>query len=124
VPFHCSATGKVLISEFPEEEIDNLIALKGLKSFTENTITDSKRLKDELALVRTNHYAYDHEEYILKDNCIAAAIRSREGRIIAAISLSAFENYMTVSELEEALPALQDTVRKISNMLGYNDGML
>jgi DNA-binding IclR family transcriptional regulator len=124
VPFHCSATGKVLISEFPEKEIDSLIEQKGLKSFTENTITDPQRLKDELAFVRANNYAYDHEEYILKDNCIAAPIRDRTGKIVAAISLSAFENYMTVSELEGALPALHDTVRKISNMLGHNDGML
>ncbi|MFP3089001.1 IclR family transcriptional regulator C-terminal domain-containing protein [Treponema sp. TIM-1] len=40
-------------------------------------------LKQELARVR--------EEYILKDNYNAVPIRNSEGKIIAAMSLTAFE---------------------------------
>lgn len=124
LPFHCTGLGKVLTCEMPEEQLDELIAKKGLKSFTSRTITDSARLKDELKQVKADQIARDRNEYILKDNCNAAPIRGRDGRIIAAISLSAFENYMSIGEIEDTIPAVQDTARKISYMAGYHSGLM
>jgi DNA-binding IclR family transcriptional regulator len=123
VPFHCTALGKTLTCELPEDELDGLIAQKGLKSFTEHTITRAEALKQELARVRSEHLARDREEYILKDNCNAVPIRNSEGRIIAAISLTAFETYMPVEEIEAAVPALRNTAQRISYLAGFHDGM-
>lgn len=124
LPFHCTALGKMLSSELDEEQLNKLISKNGLKSFTSNTITDSETLKKELEKIRREQIARDRNEYILKDNCNAAPIRNREGNIIAAISLSAFENYMSVKEIEDTIPAIQETVRKISYMTGYNDRVI
>jgi DNA-binding IclR family transcriptional regulator len=95
-----------------------------LKSFTSKTITDPKVLKEELQRVRLDQVARDRNEYILKDNCNAAPIRDRTGKITAAISISAFENYMSVNEIENTIPAIQETARKISFMAGYHDGLI
>jgi DNA-binding IclR family transcriptional regulator len=119
VPFHCTGLGKILACELPEDELDALIAQKGLKSFTENTITQADALKRELARVRSDQIARDREEYILKDNCNAVPIRNSEGKIIAAISLTAFETYMSVEEMETAIPALRNTAQRISAMAGF-----
>jgi DNA-binding IclR family transcriptional regulator len=124
IPFHCTGLGKILTCELSKAELDALIAQKGLKGFTEKTITDSKVLKQELARVRSEHLARDREEYILKDNCNAVPIRDSEGKIIAAISISAFETYMPVEELEAAIPALRNTAQRISFLAGFHDGML
>lgn len=124
LPFHCTSLGKVLTSEFDDDQLDALIEKKGLKSFTSFTITDPVLLKEELSKVREDQIARDRNEYILKDNCNAAPIRDRSGRIVAAISLSAFENYMSVEEIEAAIPAIQETARKVSHMAGYNVGFL
>jgi DNA-binding IclR family transcriptional regulator len=124
VPFHCTGLGKILTCELPEKEMDALIAQKGLKSFTEKTITRADALKQELARVRSGHLARDREEYILKDNCNAVPIRNSEGKIIAAISLTAFETYMPVEEIEAAIPALRNTAQRISSLAGFRDGML
>jgi DNA-binding IclR family transcriptional regulator len=105
-------------------QLDDLIAKKGLKSFTSKTIVDPSELKMELEKVRLDQVARDRNEYILKDNCNAAPIRDRTGKIIAAISLSAFENYMSVQEIEDTIPAVQETARKISYMAGYHDGLI
>jgi len=121
VPFHCTALGKVLCSELPESELDALIAGKGLKSFTPNTITSREAFLSELARVRSDQAARDREEYIPKDNCDAAPVRGREGAIIAAISLSAFDNYMTAAEIDAALPALQSAARRVSSAAGFRD---
>ncbi len=122
LPFHCTALGKVLTCELPEAELDSLLAGHELKSFTARTITDPVSLKQELQKVRREQVARDRNEYLLNDNCNAVPIRDRTGRIVAAISLSAFENYLSVDEVESTIPALQETARKISYMAGYHDG--
>ncbi|GHV95032.1 IclR family transcriptional regulator [Spirochaetia bacterium] len=124
VPFHCTGLGKILTCEMAEPELDALIARKGLKSFTSKTITESAVLKEELARVREEHLARDREEYILKDNCNAVSIRNQEGKIIAAISLTAFETYMSVQEIEDSIPALRNTAQRVSALEGYHNGML
>jgi DNA-binding IclR family transcriptional regulator len=124
VPFHCTGLGKILTCELPEADLDALIAQKGLKGFTEKTITRADALKEELARVRADHLARDREEYILKDNCNAVPIRNSEGKIIAAISLTAFENYMPVEDIEAAIPALRNTAQRISYLAGFHDGMM
>jgi DNA-binding IclR family transcriptional regulator len=124
VPFHCTGLGKILTCELEDAELDKLIAQKGLKGFTSKTITAPELLKQELAQVRAEHLARDREEYILKDNCNAVPIFNNEGKIIAAISLTAFESYMSVQEIEDTIPALRNTAQRISSLAGYHNGML
>lgn len=120
VPFHCTGVGKVLICEFPESRIDELIKTKGLKKYTEETITDPDSFKKELERVRMEQVGRDRNEFIEGDNCSAVPIRNRKGEIIAAISLSALTTNMSVEEVEAAIPLLKDTANKISFMLGYS----
>jgi DNA-binding IclR family transcriptional regulator len=124
LPFHCTGLGKILTCELSEDELDALIAEKGLNSFTENTITQADVLKRELARVRSDQIARDREEYILKDNCNAAPIRDSQGKIIAAISLTAFETYIPVEEIETTIPALTNTAQRVSALMGYRNGRL
>jgi DNA-binding IclR family transcriptional regulator len=124
VPFHCTGLGKILTCELSETDLDALIAQKGLKSFTRKTITRADVLKRELARVRAEQLARDREEYILKDNCNAVPIRNNGGKIIAAISLTGFESYMPVKEIEAAIPALRNTAQRVSYLAGFHDGML
>jgi len=119
VPFHCTGLGKILTCELSEAELDKLIAKKGLKSFTSKTITDPAALKDELARVKVEHLARDRGEYIIDDNCNAVPIRNQEGKIVAAISLTAFESYMPVQEIEATIPTLRNTAQRISSAMGY-----
>lgn len=51
-PMHCTGVGKALLSGMDAEEIDQVIAARGLKVYTPNTITRPKRLMQELEAVR------------------------------------------------------------------------
>ncbi|MDR3192469.1 MAG: IclR family transcriptional regulator [Treponema sp.] len=123
LPFHCTALGKMLVCELDETELDALIAQKGLKVFTEKTITGPEALKRELAEVRANEIARNRGEYILKDNCNAVPVRDNRGKISAAISMSAFESYMSPEELDAAAPALGNAARRASSLAGFGEGM-
>jgi DNA-binding IclR family transcriptional regulator len=122
VPFHCTALGKILSCELPGPELDKLIREKGLNVYTSRTISDSEVFKQELARVQKEQCARDRNEYIPYDNCNAVPVRNQRGNIAAAISLSAFENYMTVQEVEDTMPVLIETGRKVSYLLGYGSG--
>ncbi len=121
LPFHCTGLGKVLTSELPGSELDTLISRQGLKAYTPATITDAAALKAELAKVRREGLARDRAEFILNDNCNATAIRDSSQKIIAAISISAFESYMPVEEVEGTIDALLSTARKISVFMGFSE---
>lgn len=123
MPFHCTALGKILTAGLEEAGLDALIAQKGLKRFTPKTITSPEALKEELARVREEDLARDREEYIIKDNCNAVPIRDQGGKTVAALSLTAFESYMPVSEIEETIPALRNIAQRISYMAGFQDGI-
>ncbi|MCH3906922.1 MAG: IclR family transcriptional regulator [Sphaerochaeta sp.] len=123
LPFHASGLGKILVSEIPDDQLEQLITAKGLKSYTENTITTTEALHAELAKVRKEQVARDRQEFVVDDNCNAVPIRDKTGKIVAAISLSALQSNMSVEEVESTIPMLQETSKKISYMLGYNGAL-
>ncbi|GAE92235.1 transcriptional regulator [Gracilibacillus boraciitolerans JCM 21714] len=117
---HCTGVGKVLLSDFNVDQLDQLIKEKGLPIFTENTITDRKRLLDELALIKERGYAIDEEEHEKGIRCIAAPIRDYEGSIIAAISIAGPIERVTRARVKGALA--KEIIKQscnISNKLGY-----
>ena len=68
----------------------------------------------ELATVREQGWATDlggHEEYI---NCVAAPIRGADGRVVAAMSVSAPNVVVTADELLTLLPLVRRTADAIS----------
>jgi DNA-binding IclR family transcriptional regulator len=120
IPFHASGLGKVLVSELYPEELEHIIDKNGgLKEFTVHTITDYDQLVRELQKVRNHGYALDRQELVLNDNCNAAPIRDSKGKIIAAVSMSSFENYIPVEQMDANIHFICDTARQISYFMGY-----
>jgi len=120
IPFHASGLGKVLISEMYPEELERIIDRNGgLKEFTVHTITDYSTLVKELEKVRAQGYALDRQELILNDNCNAAPIRNSQGKIIAAVSMSAFDNYISEEQMNANIHYICETARQISYFMGY-----
>lgn len=120
IPFYASGLGKVLVSELYPEEIERMIdKLGGLKDLTVHTIVDYKELMSELQKVREHGYAVDREELIIGDNCNAAPVRDSSGKIVAAVSMSAFDNYISKDEMDANIFAVCETARQISYFLGF-----
>ena len=120
LPFYCSGIGKVLTAFRSNQEIDNLIAKTNFKAYTAYTVTDPKKIKEELEQVRQEGVGRDREEFVTNDNCSAAPIRDAHGHVIAAISLSALETNMSQDEIEAALPKVKETADRISSLIGYD----
>ena len=87
-PTHCTALGKVLLSELADDEVVSLLEPLGLPGLTEHTLTSLGALLAELRHVRQRGYAIDNEERAYGIKCIAAPIHNHAGRIVGAISVS------------------------------------
>ncbi len=119
VPFHATAMGKTLVCELDDAEIEYMVSLWGLKGFTNKTITEVGELKAELARVKKQNYALDRQELIIHDNCNCAPIRNASGKIIAGISMSAFEDFIPVEEMDKNIHYICETANNISYFMGY-----
>jgi len=51
-PLHCTALGKVLLTDLPKEERRKILEHKGLSHLTEKTITDKEELEKELNRIK------------------------------------------------------------------------
>jgi DNA-binding IclR family transcriptional regulator len=120
-PMHCTALGKAMAAFRPEDDIRHWIVTHGLKSVTETTITDEDAFLQELREIRSRGYAVDDGEFEASVRCVAAPIRDRTGRVIAAISISGPDTRMPVSLIGSSM-AMQvvNTAQLISEALGYS----
>lgn len=119
-PMYCTALGKVMAAFRPEAEIRRWIRTHGLKPITQATITDEEAFFRELEQVRSQGYAVDNGEFEASVRCVAAPIRDRTGKVIAAVSISAPSTRMPAS-LHNSSMAEQvvETAQLISQALGY-----
>ncbi len=119
-PTHCCAVGKVLISYFPEEKLDDLIREKGLPQRTPHTITAPALLKEHLREVRRSGYAVDDEENELGIRCLAAPVFDGKGSPVAAISVSGPSLRVTREMIEDVLKKeVMKAALEISRRLGF-----
>lgn len=120
-PPHCTALGKILLSELPEKELDLLLRNHQFKAYTSKTITDPERFRRELDSARTNNVAFDDCEFSDEMRCIAVPVREFTGQIVAAIGLSGPVWRLNVQALHEMAPKVQEVARLLSRELGHND---
>lgn len=87
---HCSATGKVLLAfGVPIERRQAFLQSLDLEARTPNTITDRAILDAACGDIVRRGYAVDDEEYHLGVRCLAAPIADSEGRVVAAVGITA-----------------------------------
>jgi IclR family transcriptional regulator, KDG regulon repressor len=122
-PAHSSAVGKVLLSCFSEEALEDFLQKKGLPRRTANTITDPDAFRKHLKIVRSRGYAMDDEENEKGIRCVGAPIFDGKGRPVAAISISGSVFQVTKKAVHEVIKAeVMEAAAEISRRLGFQDG--
>jgi IclR family acetate operon transcriptional repressor len=119
VDYHCSANGKVFMA-FGRATV----AARPLTAHTEHTITDPKRLRAELAAVRSSGFAAAVDELELGLAAISVPVHGARGDVVAALSISGPTLRMTPAQIRELQPILTQEGRTLSGLLGYRtEGM-
>jgi IclR family transcriptional regulator, pca regulon regulatory protein len=113
-PAYATSMGRVLLSRLPEEELEAYLERVELVPLSPRTLTSAEMLRVELAKVRSQGWALVDQELEEGLRSIAAPIRDRGGRTIAAVNLSAHASRMSIEEGRRRLvPALLATAARI-----------
>lgn len=114
VPVHCSASGKMILSQLSPAQRRKLLTHTPLTKYTDTTVTDLDRLDAELRRIRRDGYALDNEEYLAGLVCVAVLVPSPSGRSNVAVAVQAPVIRLTPDKALPLLPALKRTAEAIS----------
>lgn len=117
IPLPCTSAGKLILAYHTREWVQNYLEHNPLRQYTSHTIARESDLWRELEHVRRQGFALDNREHNPDIVCVGAPIFDREGRLVAAISVSAPE-YRFTSKMALALaPQLKQSAQNITSRL-------
>jgi len=119
-PAHCTGLGKCLLAYLPDAEVREFYSVNGMRSYTDNTITDTGQLLFQLAKIRERGYAVDDVEHEPDVKCLAAPVWNHRQVVVASISISGPEQRMNHLMTEGGLvDRLQVTAHEASRRMGH-----
>jgi DNA-binding IclR family transcriptional regulator len=119
LPLHCTSDGKVLLAYLPESR-QRAILEKQLQRFTEHTIVDPGRLREQLRKIRVEGYGYTIEELEAGLIGVAAPIRIGDGMVVAALSVSGPAFRLPITSIPEIGELVKSAAAEISRRLGFH----
>ena len=118
VPLHCTAIGKLLLSELPDSAVEAHLASGALSRYTAATITDARKLKAELERTRQQGFSMDNEEFMSGVICLAVPVRGpRDGQVCAGLAISAAQARHTAAGVKRFLPDLRAAASRLERAL-------
>jgi IclR family KDG regulon transcriptional repressor len=118
VPMYCTGLGKAILAWFPLNEQEKYISHQIFTKYTDTTITDGPSLLRELAQIRQQGYALDHQEHEEGIVCVAAPVFTSGQLPIAAISIAGPSVRMRDKTLHRYVELILAASQEISGKLG------
>ncbi|MBW2409629.1 MAG: IclR family transcriptional regulator [Deltaproteobacteria bacterium] len=124
VPNYCTSLGKAILAWLSPDELADYLERTQLTPHTPGTITDHKRLMEDLEQSRMRGYSTDRQELVPGLVCAAAPIFDQNGQPIASLSISADPNLLGRDNISELTDELIQTSNEISYSLGYHRNII
>lgn len=119
-PLHCSAAGKVWLSNLPDDRLNEVLKFVKFEPMTPETIDNPDRLKEDVAKARTEGYAVDNQEYSPDLVSVSAPVKNYRGRVIACISITAPALRADEEKVKELGRHVKSCAEKVSQSMGFN----
>ncbi len=120
IPAYCSGLGKVLLAYLDEDSLSDYLKAIQLVPLTSKTIIYLEELKSELANVRKKGFAFDKGEFHKDVRCIAAPVRSYQGEVIAAVSISMPRSKFAKQAVSKVIEDVKNRASCISRSMGFH----
>lgn len=114
---HCTALGKAILSQLPQERIEEIAHESGLPQRTEKTVSNLDDLMEEIDQIREENVAFDNEEILAGMRCVAAPIKYPAGEVQGAISVSGPTSRFKGDRFHSELPEI---VQGAANVIEVN----
>jgi len=114
-PAYATSMGRVLLAGLPDDELSAYLDGLRVDRLTPRTVTSPAALRTELARVRAQGWSLVDQELEEGLRAVAAPIRDRSGRTVAAVNVSAHASRTSLESMRRDLvPALLATAARIS----------
>jgi IclR family transcriptional regulator, pca regulon regulatory protein len=118
LPAYAASMGRVLLADLTPDQLDEYLSVAKLEPLTDHTITDPAVLRDELDKVRRQGWALVDQELEEGIRSVAAPLRDRTGRAVAALNVSSHAGRIDLATLRgQFLPDLVETASRITERL-------
>jgi IclR family transcriptional regulator, pca regulon regulatory protein len=118
LPAYATSMGRVLLAGLPEDELERRLARMQLLALSSHTITDTGRLREELARVVKQGYAAVDQELEEGLRSLAVPIHDAAGSVVAALNVSVHASRSTMAAMRrEFLPLARSTAAAIEDDL-------
>ncbi|WP_405652543.1 IclR family transcriptional regulator [Streptomyces sp. NBC_01386] len=120
LPAHCTSVGKMLLASLPGPELAARVpGSADLVAMTPNSITEPAALREALAGIRERGVAVESRESNPDVSCVAAPVRDRSGRVVAALSVSVPMIRWSAPREDELAQLAVKGAADLSERLGY-----
>lgn len=121
VPLHCTASGKLFLSDLSSIKRSRLLSKIRLESYTPNTLITPEDLKPELSKIRKQGVGIDNEEFFQGMIAVAVPIRDKEGRLFAALAMHAPTARLSLEQALEHVDAMRNAAEELSSLFDEED---
>ena len=117
-PAYATSMGRVLLAGLDAPALDEHLATLDLEQFTDRTVTSLDDLRARVDETRAQGYALVDQELEHGLRSIAAPVRNRHGKVVAAVNVSSHVSRVTRDKARrELLPPLLRCVQEIETDL-------
>jgi DNA-binding IclR family transcriptional regulator len=118
-PLHATSSGKVLLAALSADERNTILKETGLPARTPRTITNRRKLENQLLDVSHEGYAVAREEFEIGLNSMAVPVYNHMGAVIGAVSISGPAFRFDPENTQGLVEALKQAVLQASKNMGY-----
>jgi DNA-binding IclR family transcriptional regulator len=112
-PLHATAIGKVMLAYMPDAARQRLLGSMRFERYTENTITDRRKLEAEAVVIRRQGYALTNQELIDGIVALGVPVFNPDNEVIAGLAIYAPLLRTSQEQLYKQLPVLRAAADKL-----------
>jgi IclR family pca regulon transcriptional regulator len=118
LPAFCTSMGRVLLAALPDAELEAFLRDLKPTAFTPKTIVEPRKLRKAILEVRGQGYALVNEELEAGLRALAVPVRTRQGRVVAAVNVGANALRMEKKQMiRRCLPVLERSAQALTDVL-------
>lgn len=118
VPIHCTAGGKLFLSQMPLQLRKEILNNLALERRTAHTIIERAALEKELDTLAKKNIGIDNEEFVAGMAALAVPVRGADGSVAAALVCHAATVRLSLVEMMDHLPELTEAAKQLQKVLG------
>lgn len=113
-PVYCTGIGKAMLAFCEPEMQSDVISQQSFHRFTPHTLGSAQELRNDLAEIKRQGYAFDREEHEPGIICVAVPILSGAGRVMGGLSVTSTTARHSLERLGAFAPQIAQTATRIA----------